>query len=156
MQLTNRQEFPATPDQVFAMLTNEAFLRHAATELGSPDARVVSSSSRTAVEATVDAPAEIIPFVGKRLSIAQEVTWEGTDPDGSRPGTFTITVPGAPVTFAGAVRLAPSASGSVVEYAGELTVRIPLLGARIEKEAAPAILEALDAQAHVGRSWLTR
>ena len=27
---------------------------------------------------------------------------------------------------------------------------------KIEKEAAPAILEALDAQARVGRTWLTR
>ena len=60
------------------------------------------------------------------------------------------------MTFEGTVRLEPTASGSVIDHAGDLSVRIPLLGARIEKEAAPAILEALDAQARVGRTWLTR
>lgn len=156
MQLTNRQDFPAPPDTVFAMVTDESFLRHAAAEMGSPDARVASSSTRTAIEATVEAPPEVRPFVGQHLTIAQEVTWGDAAGDGSRPGTFSITVPGAPVTFAGTVELAPTASGSTVTYDDELTVRIPLLGARIEKEAAPAILEALDAQARVGRSWLTR
>lgn len=156
MQLENRQEFPAPPADVYAMLTDEEFLRHAAEQMGSPDARVIASATRTAVEASVDAPAEVRPFVGDRLRITQEMTWDAAAPDGSRTGTFSITVPGAPVTMAGTARLAPTASGSVLDYTGDLTVKIPLLGPRIEKEAAPAILEALDAQARVGRSWLSR
>jgi len=156
MQLNSRQEFPANPHEVYAMVTDEAFLRHASERMGSPDARVAASPTRTTVEASVDAPPEVRPFVGERLGIVQEVTWGEAAADGSRSGTFSITVPGAPVTFAGTVQLAPAASGSTVEYAGDLDVKIPLIGNRIEKEAAPAILEALDAQARVGRSWLTR
>ena len=156
MQLTSRQEFPAPPTDVYAMVTDEAFLRHAAAEMGSPDARVAASGGHTAVEAGVEAPPEVRPFVGDRLAIIQEVRWGPAEADGARSGTFSITVPGKPVTFEGTVRLQPTASGSVVDHAGDLTVRIPLLGARIEKEAAPAILEALDAQARVGRAWLTR
>ena len=95
-------------------------------------------------------------FVGERLAIVQEVRWGPVDADGARSGTFSITVPGKPVTFEGTARLEPTASGSVIDHAGDLSVRIPLLGARIEKEAAPAILEALDVQARVGRAWLTR
>lgn len=156
MQLTSRQEFPAPPADVYAMVTDEAFLRHAAAEMGSPDARVSTSSDHTAVEASVEAPPEVRPFVGERLAIVQEVRWGPVDADGARSGTFSITVPGKPVTFEGTVRLEPTASGSVIDHAGDLSVRIPLLGARIEKEAAPAILEALDVQARVGRAWLTR
>ena len=69
MQLTSRQEFAAPPADVFAMVTDEAFLRHVAAELGSLDARVATSSDHTAVEASVEAPPEVRPFVGERLAI---------------------------------------------------------------------------------------
>ena len=156
MQLTSRQDFPAPPSDVFAMLTDEAFLRHAATEMGSPDARVAASASRTAVEATIESPAEVRAFVGPTLRILLDVDWGAAEPDGGRAGTFSMTVPGTPVTVAGRTRLAPTASGSELVYDGDLEVKVPLIGGRIEKEAAPAILEALDAQARVGRAWLAR
>lgn len=156
MHLTSRQDFPAPPARVYAMLTDEAFLRHAAVEMGSPDARVAASASRTAVEATIESPPEVRAFVGATLAILLEVAWGDAEPDGSRSGTFSMTVPGTPVTVAGTTRLEPTASGSVLAYDGELTVKVPLIGSRIEREAAPAIHEALDAQARVGRAWLTR
>ena len=84
MQLTSRQEFPAPPTDVYAMVTDEAFLRHAAAEMGSPDARVAASSDHTAVEASVEAPPEVRPFVGERLAIVQEVRWGPVDADGAR------------------------------------------------------------------------
>lgn len=156
MQLSHRQEFPAAPERVFAMLTDEDFLRHAATEMGSPDARVAASASRTAIEAIIESPPEVRAFVGPSLPILLDVTWGAAEVDGSRSGAFSMVVTGAPVTVAGATRLQPTASGSELVYDGDLTVKVPLLGARIEREAAPAVLEALDAQARVGRAWLTR
>ncbi len=156
MQLNHRQEFPAPPERVFAMLTDEDFLRHAAVRMGSPDAKVAASATRTAVEATIDTPPEIKAFVGPRLSILLDVDWGAAAADGSRSGTFSMAVPGTPVTVAGTTGLVPTASGSELVYDGELTVKVPLLGARIEREAAPAILEALDAQARVGQEWLNR
>ena len=156
MQLTSRHDFPAPPAAVYAMLTDEAFLRHAATEMGSPDARVAASASRTAVEATIEAPDVVRAFVGATLRVLLEVDWGDARPGGTRAGTFTMTVPGTPVTVAGTTLLAPTASGTEVTYDGELTVRLPLVGARVERQAAPAILEALEDQARIGRAWLAR
>lgn len=156
MHLISRQEFPADPQRVHAMLTDETFLAHAAAELGSTDARVAATSTRTAVEAAVETPTEIKAFVGPTLRIIQEQTWAEPEPDGRRSGTVTITVPGAPVTLVGSAVLAPTDQGSVLTYEGDLSVKVPLLGGRIEAQAAPTILEAFDAQGRVGRTWLQR
>ncbi|MFP5416034.1 MAG: DUF2505 domain-containing protein [Actinomycetes bacterium] len=156
MQFTNRQVFPADPHVVHAMVTDEDFLSHAAVEMGALDARVAADATRSAVHASVEPPAGVRPFVGPRLSIVQEMTWGQAAADGSRDGILSITVAGAPVTMRGTARLEPTASGSTITYDGELTVNVPLVGARIEQAAAPALLEALEAQGRVGRTWLTR
>lgn len=156
MQLTSRQDFPADPATVHAMVTDEEFLAHAARRMGSPDARVEATPERSRVEASVESPPEVRSFIGPRLAIVQETTWGAAAPDGSRDGTISITVPGAPVTLVGTVRLAPTASGSTIDYDGDLDVKIPLVGGRVEREAAPAILDSLETQARVGRDWLTR
>lgn len=156
MQFTNRQEFPADPGSVHAMVTDETFLAHAATEMGAHDATIAATPTRSTVDAFVDSPVEVRLFVGPRLRILQEMTWERPAGDGSRNGTLSITVSGAPLSLTGTARLEPTASGSALTYAGELTADIPFLAGRIEAAAAPAILEALEAQGRVGRTWLTR
>lgn len=156
MQLTSRHDFPASPESVFAMFTDEEFLRHAAERMGSSGARVAAQGTRTAVEATIASPPEVQLFVGPTLRIVLDVDWGGAGADAGRAGTFTMRVPGTPVNVAGTTRLAPTASGTELVYEGDLTVKVPVLGPRIEKEAAPAILEALDDQARVGREWLSR
>lgn len=156
MHLNSRQDFPAAAQRVHAMLTDEDFLRHAAVEMGSPEATVAATGSRTAVEATIEAPQEVRAFVGATLRILLEVSWGDAASDGSREGTFSMRVPGTPLTVNGTTRLEPTASGSALTYDGDLSVKVPIFGPRVEQEAAPIILEALDAQARVGRDWLTR
>ena len=156
MQFTNRQEFPADPHAVHAMVSDEGFLAHAATQMGALDATVAATPARSVVEASVESPIEVRAFVGPRITIIQNLTWAQPAGDGSRDGTLSIRVAGAPLTLTGTARLEPTASGSVITYAGELTVDVPLIGGRIESVAAPAILEALDAQGRVGRTWLAR
>lgn len=156
MHLISRQRFEASPTDVHAMVTDEDFLAHAAVELGSQDARVAATSARTAVAASVATPSEIRAFVGPSLRIVQETTWAEPDAEGRRNGTVTITVPGAPVTLHGTALLAPVEGGSEITYEGDLVVQVPLLGGRIETQAAPTILEAFETQGRVGRAWLRR
>ena len=80
--------------------------------------------------------------------------WGDAAADGSRDGSFSMTVPGTPVTVSGTASLRPSPSGSTVTYDGDLTAKVPLLGGRIERESAPSILQAWDEQASAGRAWL--
>jgi hypothetical protein len=65
-----------------------------------------------------------------------------------------VNVEGMPADVVGTVTLAPGGRGSVLSYTGELTVRVPVLGPGLAKQAAPALLEALDVQQRVGDEWL--
>ncbi|WP_300082395.1 DUF2505 domain-containing protein [Propioniciclava sp.] len=154
MKITAAQSYPADPTAVHAMLTDEAFLARAASELGAVEHKVAATPSRSALEAALPAPSEIRRFIGDTLRIVMDTTWSDAAAGGSRDGVLTLTVPGAPMKAVADVRIAPAASGSTVTYDGDLTVSIPLVGGQIEKLAAPEILGALAAQERVGQAWL--
>ena len=154
MKITAAQSYPADPTAVHAMLTDEAFLARAASELGAVEHKVAATPSRSALEAALPAPSEIRRFIGDTLRIVMDTTWSDAAGDGSRGGVLTLTVPGAPMKAVADVRIAPAASGSTVTYDGDLTVSIPLVGGQVEKMAAPQILDALAAQERVGQAWL--
>ena len=59
-----------------------------------------------------------------------------------------------PADVVGTVTLAPGGRGATLTYGGELTVRVPVLGSSLARQAAPALLEALDVQQRVGDEYL--
>ncbi len=61
---------------------------------------------------------------------------------------------GAAGRLAGEVTLEPGGQGAVLTYTGDLTVRVPILGPGLAKQAAPLLLEALEIQQKVGREYL--
>ncbi|MBK8463068.1 MAG: DUF2505 domain-containing protein [Nigerium sp.] len=156
MHLTSRHELPADPDTAFAMLTDPAFLERAARSSGATGIRADASATRTAVQASVEAPAPLQAFLGAQLSFTQVVVWGERDPDGGRLGRVSIDVARTPASVAGTVTLVPTASGSALSWDGELTVSVPLLGATIERQAAPVIQETLDGIGREARAWLDR
>jgi hypothetical protein len=77
--------------------------------------------------------------------------------DGLRTATRRVMpTPSVVSRLAGTVTLLPGGRGSVLTYAGELTVRIPVLGPGLAKQAAPLLLEALEIQQRVGDEFLAR
>lgn len=154
MKLTARQSYPADPATVHAMLTDEAFLDRAAVEMGAVEHSVAVTADTTTVDAALQAPAPVRAFLGPHLRLRTETTWGLAAGDGSRSGALRITVPGSPVLVRATARLAPAASGTTIEYEGDLDVSVPLLGPAIEQQAAPEVLAALAAQERAGRRWL--
>ena len=88
--------------------------------------------------------------------VIQRMMWSEPDSDGSRSATMEISVAGLPVHVDAVARLSPTAAGSAIDYSGSLTVKVPLIGAMIEKQAVPFILETLDIQQRTGIAWLER
>lgn len=158
MQLTASHAFTGTPDQVVAMTTDAAFCELAGRELGATSTQVTPTGDAQRPGASVRAQVATDPafasFAGKTLDITQAVVWDVREPDGARNGRVTITVAGLPVTVDAAARLTPTASGSRVDYTGTFTVKVPFLGATIERQAEPFIRQTLDAQQTVGNRWL--
>lgn len=154
MEIRATNDFAASVPDVFAMLTDPVFLR-AVCLASSPEGHEVAVDGlRTTTRRVLPAPSGVARLTGPTLTVIDEITWDAEHTEQRRTGTALITVEGMPVDLVGTVVLAAGGRGAVVTYSGELSVRIPLLGPGLAKQAAPALLGALDLQQQVGGEYL--
>jgi hypothetical protein len=154
MDISTGLDFAAEPHEVYAMMTDQAYLEDVcvASESLSYDASVNGSSTRTS--RTLSSPDSAARFTGPQLTIVEEVQWGAAGSDGARTGVLTMTVLGQPVRLNGRLQLRPGGRGTMVDLTGELKVAIPLLGRKMEESAAPAVLAGFRTQQRVGDRWL--
>ena len=95
-------------------------------------------------------------MVGETLKVTETQDWGPASADGSRRGTVEMAVAGAPIALNGTLAIAPGGPGAVEKLDAELKARIPLIGGKIEKAAAPPIEEAIDIEALTAAKWLKR
>jgi hypothetical protein len=156
MRFEHELRYDATPEQVFAMLSEAAFRE-----------RVCEAQHATEATATIDGvddtmtvhvdqkrPSQGIPsfaqkFVGDTIHIAQHEEWSGPT-----EAALEVSIPGKPGHLTGTVRLRPEGGSTVETVAGELKVAIPMVGAKLEKLIAGMLTEALQAEERVGKAWL--
>ncbi|WP_251150381.1 DUF2505 domain-containing protein [Cellulosimicrobium sp. Marseille-Q4280] len=169
MHLSVELRYPAPVHAVGAMLADEPFVRWRAERSGGPGGAVeqvdVTGSAAAGFTVAVrrELPTDQIPshvrtFVGGRLEIRQAEAWE-PERDGTRAGTVSLEITGAPVRLTGTVRLAADPAdptATVQTYSGEIKASVPLFGGAIEEAAAGAVRGALAAEERAGREWLAR
>jgi hypothetical protein len=80
------------------------------------------------------------------VEIRQAVAWEAPAADGAREATVAGEVPGAPVQLTGKIRMVPTSEGTRMDFVGEVKAMVPIVGRTIEEAAAPAVIQALNAQ----------
>ncbi len=153
MDITSKSEFAADPETVFSMLTNPDYLEQVCVASHALEHEVSVNGSRTRTSRTLAAPESAARFTGPRLTIVEETDWREATGNG-RVGSVQLTVSGQPVSMTGEVQLSGGGPGSILVLTGELTVAVPLLGKKLEKSAAPAVLLGFETQEQVGRSWL--
>lgn len=156
MDITTRIEFAAPPQDVYAMMTDQAYLAEVCEAAESRRYEATVSGSTTKTTRAFAAPDAVARFTGGELTVSEETVWGGSGPDGQRTGELTMTVQGQPVSMRGHVALAASGPGTVVQLTGELKVAIPLLGKKLEQSTAPAVLAGFTLQQDVGSRWLAR
>lgn len=158
MHLTARHEFNAPCDRVYAMTTDPAFLAQVCRDLGAVDSTVDVSDTPpgavSRVSLTQPTPGPLVAFAGPTITVGQEFSWGEAAPDGSRTARLLIKVAGMPVHVDAVARLAPTAAGCAVDYDGTLSVKVPLIGPAMEKQAQPFLLETLEVQQRSGDAWL--
>jgi hypothetical protein len=159
MELSHDLSYDASPGEVAAMLADRAFRERVCEAMGSthwdvtidgttgagPGMRVVVDQTR----ATKGVPAVARRFVGDEIRIVRRESWTNE----SR-ADLTIDVPGKPATFAGAIALVAGGGRTVMSVTGDITVRIPMLGGRLEGLVADVLRAGFDAEHRVGRAWL--
>nr|NLI49349.1 DUF2505 domain-containing protein [Propionibacterium sp.] len=158
MNLTARHEFPAGVDRVYRMCLEPEFLSQVCRDIGALEHSVDVVPAGEGAVTRISLEAETVPalagLAGATLRVGQEMAWAEPAPDGSRAARLLIKVVGLPVVVDAEARLAPTASGSAIDYAGALRVDVPLLGGVLEKQAVPYVLQILDIQQASAHRWL--
>ena len=162
MKISETITYAAPPETVYAMVTDVAFQERKCVEAHAQrhEAAVSPAGDGARVVTKRDLPADDLPdfaksIVGPTLSVTETYEWGGAAGDGTRTGTLTVEVAGAPVAMRSSVRLAPAGGGTQISIDGDLKASIPLVGGRVEKAAAPAVVHAIRGEERTGRRWLS-
>lgn len=161
MDLRTYLRFDADPATVFDMFIDEEYLarKTKAANAIRHEAKVTRNGDKVTVRLLrvmpPDVPDFVRRFVGDTIDLDQTDVWEPAAADGSRNGTITIDMVGAPVTFRGTLRLEPSGSGSVTTIDGKIKASVPFVGGKIEQAVHGGLMEAAKREQEVGQAWLT-
>jgi hypothetical protein len=153
-RLTKTLTYDATAEAVTAMLDDQEFrqevlerqrvLRGSATV----DGDVVTIEQ---VRSADDIPSFAKKFVGDEILIVQTENW--TSPTSA---DVRLTIPGKPGEAVGTLELVESGGTTTESIDLDVTVKIPLVGGKIEQLVAGIVSSALDIEQKVGREWLAR
>ena len=136
------------------MLVNPDFADHVGREIQATSVAVTPISKGLSAVFTLDSPDNARRILGPTLTLNETVTWEKRNDDGSRPGRLTITVAGMPASADGQLCLRSTPSGATLVYDSTFTVKIPLVGKRIEEMTAQYLTSIIAACEKVGNNWL--
>lgn len=160
MDLRTQLHYPASPDRVFAMISDETFVARKAAATGalSHEADVAHDDGRVTVHLRRVMPPHVPDFVrklvGDTIDLEQVDVWEPAAPDGTRHGTFSVKIAGAPVSVNGTLLLAPEDGGTVETVEAAVKAAIPFVGGKVEQSVRDAVLMAARKEGEVGRDWL--
>jgi len=161
MRIRETITYAAAPEAVYAMITDPDFQVRKCIEAGAQqhEAAVSATGDGARVVTKRDLPADGLPdfarsIIGSTLSVTETYEWSGAQDGGSRSGTLTVEVQGAPVAMRSTVRLAAAGAGTAITIDGDLKASIPLLGGKVERAAAPAVVHAIQHEQRTGERWL--
>jgi hypothetical protein len=153
--------FPAAVDTVFAMLSDEDYVRRKAEAMGALEHDVTveplaSGGARIRLLRTLPSvvPDFVRPLVGETIDVVQTEDWHGARPDGSRLGEMRAQISNAPVSLSGGMSLLPTNDGTIHRLDATIKARIPFVGGRIEQGIGEVILLAARKEEEVGARWL--
>ena len=153
-KLAKSMTYDAPADAVAAMLDDVAFREEVLARQkvlrgsASVDGDLVTIEQ---VRSGDDLPSFARKFVGDEITIVQRETW--TSPTSC---DVELAIPGKPGEAVGTMRLVESGGTTTEVVDLDLTVRIPLVGGKIEGLIAGLFSEALDIEHRVGVEWLSR
>ena len=156
MQFTQSISYPGTVDEVVAMYLTPAYLERRFGQFVVEGSSTVSvEGQRVSFAGTVRPeliPAAAARFVKSDLRITFTEEW--TTNEAEATSRTSVTVDGAPVSVEATSTLAGIEEGSVRVVTGNVSVRVPLLGGRIEKEAVVRVGRLTDNEQASAAQWL--
>ena len=148
-------------DAVHAAFTSEQYWKDRIAEIGGPGAALAgteSANGTTRINLTQAIPAENLPSIVTSvrpgdLVITRTESW-GPVTDGAIDGTFAAEVQGTPAKIDGKVTVRNDGAGSAAAVEGEVEVKIPLFGGKIEGAIVEQLEKLLDSEDEFTQRWL--
>ena len=158
MKFSQIMTYDAAPDEVAAMLAEPSFREKVCEAMGSRSDVTIDGTAgadggmRVVVDQT--RPAAGIPsfarkFIGDEVRIVQRETWDSVTGAG-----LVVEIPGKPGSLDGAIALAADGARTVETVSGDLRVKVPMVGGKLESLLADMLRKALRTEERVGRAWL--
>jgi hypothetical protein len=153
-------DLPADVETVFAVLTSAAWPQaldqqlHDGSRLvsavGTPGGGTTVRTSRSLPEGVPGYLKRFTPADGR---VTQTDTW-GAAVAGVRTGTWAVTFPGSPGVIGGSTTIAPGPTGCRWTVTGTVSIRLPVVGGRVEGFLAPLLEKLVRRQGEVLRAQL--
>ena len=154
--LHNAYPSPADVETTFAALSGPRWPQEKARVLSDGSllvSRVEAADGSVVIVTSRSLPASVPGFLKAFLPgdnrAVQTDSWGPAGPDGVRPGTWRVDIPGAPAEVGGAMRLEPAARGSSYVIDGTVKVKLPLIGGKAESFIAEMTSKLTDKEAVV-------
>ncbi|MFL6090077.1 MAG: DUF2505 domain-containing protein [Aeromicrobium sp.] len=150
MKLKEVFAYPAGPAAVFDLIRDPAFRKKAAESTGGRDVAVTVEPDGDDVTITVVRSQEaaripdfIKSFVGETIRVKQVERWGAPDAEGNRKAAVKLSVQGQPAGMDGQATLTKDGRGSSFTMQGEVKVRVPFVGKKVEPFIAKVIEKSL-------------
>ncbi len=155
-------EYAGSVEQVHAAFCDERYWLSRLAESGADkwglDAFRVGGDSGVDVVTTQVLRAERLPGIVHQfhhgdLEIRRAETWTGLS-GGTAQASVASSIRGAPVTLSGDASLSALAAGARMALQATVEVRIPLVGAKMEKFIGKQLVNLLDAEQQFTSRWI--
>lgn len=156
MKLAFQQSFPAEPAIVLELLRNKEFLADVAEHAGARSHTASVDGERTLLAMELATPAKVQSVLGATIKVSLDMRFRQPAADGTVSGRVDVNVPGYPVEAFTTVSLAPGGEGTIGRYDGEMKVKIPLIGKKVESQVEPFVVAAFNGIERRARVWLTK
>lgn len=150
----------ADVEAVYALISSAEFRQEAAEDSGATDIDVDVSEAGGGQTLSIvrTQPAELPDFVkkltGDTVKIKQTEKWGAPDGDGTRKADVKMSIIGQPAEMLGTAVLENKGGGTVFTVNGDVSVKIPFIGKKIEPEVAKAIRASLQGEVDLGKTRL--
>lgn len=156
MKLAFQQTFPASPDRVLDLLRNEEFIADVAQHAGATSHDIRILGDRTELDMEIPTPGNVASVIGRTVKLTLTMRFSEPRADGSIPGNVDVRVPGMPVEADAVGLLTPEGDRTIGNYEGDLRVKIPLVGKKVEQQVEPFVVSAFEGIERRANVWLAR
>jgi hypothetical protein len=156
MKFSHDMSYDAPPEEVAEMLADRTFREKVCEAMDSIRWDVSIDGEGEGMKVVVDQtqkaagiPSFAQKFIGDSVQIIQRESWTS-----QTAADLELEIPGKPGYLDGSIRLAVDGDGTVETVSGDLKVKMPVVGGKLEKLIASLLESALKTEQNVGRAWL--